>query len=474
MCTEIVAHDLCIGCGLCAGVCPSGNLRIESNDFGQYAPVGDDRCADGCDLCLRVCPFSDMADDEDALGRERFSAVDGIRHRPETGYWLDTAVGYANVGGHRDRGASGGLVTWVLETLLKEGRIDAAVCAVPTGRRGALFEFAVCRTADEVRRGARSCYYPVELSGAIRHVLRHEGSYAVTALPCYAKALGRAMAAMPKLRRRVRFVLGLVCGQYKSKYFAEYLCAFGGGDPARLDEIAFRLKDPKQTALYEGIRFVSGAGTDARREGVVREAQVPGRLWSNRYFTPVPCCFCDDVFAECADATFMDAWLPAYVPDGRGHSIVIARDPALAALLGRGRDAGDLALEPLDATDVIRSQQGVVDSKRGTLREWMRLAEAAGCRVPRKRTHLFSTARLACLEKARARCVWQIAHESRRRWPESGKNLPRFRAMMRPLAARAALVWRMSQFLDAPWRVPAALVRRLRRILRRQSKGTVA
>lgn len=33
---------------------------------------------------------------------------------------------------------------------------------------------------------------------------------------------------------------------------------------------------------------------------------------------PRACNYCDDVFAECADVTCMDAWLPEYSQDHRG------------------------------------------------------------------------------------------------------------------------------------------------------------
>jgi coenzyme F420-reducing hydrogenase beta subunit len=460
--TEIVARDLCIGCGTCAGVCPAANLSMHLNQYGALSPQDAGDCRAGCDLCLRACPFSDQPNDEDTLAREAFSDIPGMRHRPETGYYLDTVLGYSSVSGHREGGASGGLATWVLESLLAEGQIDAAVCVVPDRTGGRWFRFAVARSADEIRASARSCYCPVEWSEALREILSQEGRYAVTALPCYAKALRRAMQALPRLRRRLHFILGLVCGQYKSRFFTEYLCAFGGGDPNYMEEITYRIKDPRYSPRDNGTRCVSRRGGMARHEAVVHQSALPTRLWTDRAFTPRPCCFCDDIFAECADATFMDAWLEPYASDPRGHNLVLVRRPELGTLLRCGAARGDVCIHDVGIADIIQSQAGVVGSKRGRIRAWMSLARAAGEAVPQKREHLLEKGWIPFWTKAAAGAVYRILQESRRRWPESAKSPAQYDAFMGPLVKRAVWWQRIRVALTQPWAVPSAVLRRLR------------
>lgn len=467
--TEVVGHDLCIGCGLCAGICPADHLHVAFNGCGEYAPVGDEgRPCTRCHLCLRVCPFSDEPPDEDALARERFGDLPGVQHHPETGYYAAGVLGYSQVGGHREHGASGGLLTWTLETLLREAQVDQVVCVVPRGDRQRLFEFSACATAEEVRRGSRSCYYPVELSGAVRHMLTHEGRYAVTALPCYAKALRRAMGVNRRLRERVALVLGLVCGAYKSRFFTEHLCAFAGGDPNAIDEVTFRIADPKRTAKDYGVRFVCGRETGAPWEGVAFESDEPGHLWNNRYYTPKACFFCDDVFAECADATFMDAWLPGFLGDTRGHSLVLVRDGRLLERLRRGAEAGEVWLKDVAIDDIRQSQRGLIGNKRRTIREWTRVVEAEGGAVPRKRTHLFDAAPLPYWQRVAARYAWRLSRASRLGWPQCGKDLARFRRHMAPLAAKAAWARRLRIGLGNPGDAVGAVWRRLKALLGRR------
>ncbi len=50
-----VRPEACTGCGMCAGVCPTGALAFESSEHGVSLSFEPARCA-GCGLCLRVCP----------------------------------------------------------------------------------------------------------------------------------------------------------------------------------------------------------------------------------------------------------------------------------------------------------------------------------------------------------------------------------------------------------------------------------
>jgi len=465
VCTEIVAHNLCVGCGLCAGVCPKETLEISFNDHGEYVPrdVGG-ACAPKCDFCLSVCPFFDHSDDEDTLGMKLFGDVPGIAHRPETGYYLKSFVGYSKVHDHRANGASGGLATWMLETLLEEDLVDRVACVGPARDGKALLKFAICSSAEEIRQGSRSCYYPVEASEVVRYVLSNEGRYAVIALQCCVKAFRLAMQRHPKLRQRVKFLLGLVCGQGKSAFFAEYICALGGGDPNRLDAVRFRLKDPARRTSDYGTWFRSNGGSPEERTGVVHQSKGPAKVWIDRCFTPRACNFCEDTFAELADATFMDAWLPAYDKDNRGNSIVIARNQAAVEILQRGVGNGALALQELRVGDVIASQKTLPHRKRHITQEWRRLAANAGQRVPRKRSVLFSR-RLSFLDRRLAQATWEICVKSRDAWPSSGKNLAQFEKAMSRFMSRTARIRMLQRFLQKPWTLPGALFRRVRRVL---------
>jgi len=328
----IVKNDLCIGCGLCAGVCPVQVLRMDFNDLGEFQAVEfKPGCLPTCNVCLDVCPFWDRNKNEDDLGSALFANEPAIQHTDETGFYLKAYAGYTR-SDHRERGASGGIATWLLETLLKKEIVDRVICVGSNPDPNQLFKFTVCSTVEEVRNASRSSYYPVELSEMIRHILENDNIYALTGLPCYVKGMRLAMELYPKLRQRVKVMCGLVCDQTQSKHFVDELVRMKGGDPANITNAIFRIKDPARPANDYGFHFESSTGKV--RNGNIFFKEGYGELWLNRYFTPNACQHCDDIFAETADIAFMDAWLPQYQKDPKGHNILLVRSPLVADLLG--------------------------------------------------------------------------------------------------------------------------------------------
>jgi len=451
-----VKKNLCIGCGLCVAVCQNGNLEISFNDSGEYSPYEtSDGCTEHCSLCLDVCPFYDTGENEDTLGKRLFSDIPGIKHRPETGYYLDFLVGYSNQNSHRENGASGGLATWTLEKLLTDNLVDHVVCVSPNDDPEKLFKFKICNTSEEVRDCSRSCYYPVETSEVIKHVLSHDRRYAIIGLPCVCKAIRLAMQVSPKIKCRIKFVLGLVCGQTKSKFFTEYVCALGGGNPHNLKNVSFRIKDPARPASDYGIRFVCDNGRNWCQENVVFWTEGMGQAWGDRYFTPNACNFCDDIFAECADAAFMDAWLAEYSCDWRGHSIVLLRNETLAKILATGTKEG-LEISSMGIEDIVKSQQGVLNVKRKDIKTRLEIATARGQAVRNIRLKLIGRS-FEIGRKRITKILFDISQESNKAWTKADKDIQIFNRTMRDFKRELESAKRKS----GHFRIPNAIIRRI-------------
>ncbi len=379
-------RDLCCGCGVCAGVCPAGALTIRWNSYGEYvASEVTGRCTD-CGLCLRICPFAAKDEDETTLAEREFGSQDGVRRDSVTGLYLDTFSGYSMVDNHRSRGAGGGTATWFLERLLKSGAVDGVCCVGPNEDPDLLFRFSIVDSVDRLRSSSRSAYYPVELSGVISEMLNREGRYAVIGLPCAVKGLRLAMLHRKDLRKRIVAVGGLVCGQQKSRFFAEYLCALSGGDPARMTSAVFRVKDPARHHLDHRFEFTCESA-NGRVKGHIYQSEGMSSLWGRDCFKLGACNFCDDITAETADITFGDAIAESYSYGNRGANFVIARSRMALDLLLEGREKGEVVLDRVPVEAIVERQQGVIKLKRDDLRHRLHISGRArhGGYVPHKR-----------------------------------------------------------------------------------------
>lgn len=385
VCDAIVSNDLCIGCGLCAGLCPIQVLEMRFNRYGEYIPV-EYRigCLPKCNICLRVCPFGNQDDNEDTLSAKLFELGEGnVHHSIETGYYLDSFAGYSLDEEHRFNAASGGLASWYLQSLLDKNLVDRVICVIPNNDPMKLFHFAVLEKPEELKVATRSCYYPVEMSQVIKQVLQTEGRYAIIGLPCFLKGIRLAMEMNQRLRKRIVVLAGLVCGQAKSKFFAEYLTCLGGGDPESLVSARFRIKSLDKPANNFGFSFECSDGDV--KSGTVFWMDGMREAWVRGYFKPNACNYCDDIFAEVADVVFMDAWLERYISDSRGTNLVI-RHPASRAVFEQGRLDNEIYLEQVTIQEVIQSQQAVIDVKRTGLGQRLALAKFLGLKnIPKKR-----------------------------------------------------------------------------------------
>jgi coenzyme F420-reducing hydrogenase beta subunit len=381
--TQIVDGGYCIGCGACSYL-SDHKIPTILDQFGQFQ--ADLKKSDNYittdveEQILSVCPFSNNRLNEDVIAKDLYG--DNCEKDTRVGYHLNTFAGYVAEDNFRDVGASGGFITWILAELLRLGLVDgvAHVKKVKDPEDGVLFRYGISRTVDEVKAGAKSRYYPIEMSEILQEIKDTPGRYVVVGLPCFIKAVRRLSAIDPVIKERVVYCVGLVCGHLKSKAFADCFGWQLGIPPEQLEEIDFRVKFPDRPAGDYGM-FLKGAG----KEVVLPKKGLLGANWGHNLFRYSACDYCDDVFAETADVVVGDAWLPRYVNDSLGNSVLVVRDQRIQDIISTGLKERRIEVSSLSLDEVARSQAGGLRDRREGLSYRLHLKTKEQKWAPEKR-----------------------------------------------------------------------------------------
>lgn len=371
---EIVASGLCIGCGSCAAS-PGAAMHWDRNGF-----LKPDVAVPPSEQFSQQCPFSPSAPNEDQIAADRFPHAPSVD--PRIGRFEAAYVGHCVEDPFRRNGSSGGLTSWVAAELLRTRAVDgiAHVAAVDPRSSGRLFAYRISRSLEELSQGAKSRYYPVELSSVLREIRQTPGRYAVVGVPCFIKAIHLLRRIDPLVRERVTHLLGLFCGHMKSAAMVESFAWQLGAEIDRVRSVDYRIKNESRPANWYRAHLELDDGTAAAEDWW----NLVDGDWGAGFFQNPACDWCDDVVGETADVSFGDAWVEPYSSDGRGTNVMVVRSKELAAMIDRARSEQRLELARVDADFIARTQVAGLRHRRDGLAYRLTWRRRTGI-VPRKR-----------------------------------------------------------------------------------------
>lgn len=343
----IVRSDLCIGCGACTLTAEDSAMRWDRDGFRK--PAGRFTEQQSKAVAAR-CPMSPFAENEDSLSASLFPAP----QHPHLGRTLGSYIGYVAEEEWRANGSSGGLTSWVAGELLRTGKVDAVAHVAPeaVGKTGRFFAYRLSRTLGELKSGAQSRYYPVDLAAVLEEIAATPGCYAIIGVPCFIKAVHLACRADPVLAGRITHTLGLFCGHQKSAHLVDSFALQLDAPMTEVRAVDYRRKDPGRPANWYRADLTL-ADESHRAEDWMHLADGD---WGAGFWQNPACDWCDDVVAETADISFGDAWIEPHSSDGRGTNVAVVRSPELHAMIEEARAGGRLTLEPAPSEVVVQTQ----------------------------------------------------------------------------------------------------------------------
>ena len=456
---KVTEGGYCIGCGACA--VQSDSIRMELNKLGQMIPVVDlnNPITEVQNAAIeKICAFSGQAENEDEIAQQYFGHLS--KHH-EIGHYAEIYAGRVKHNEYYQRGSSGGIGKWILAKLLELGHVDYVIQVTEKNNNAnseslivdysqpELYRYEIFSKTDEVIKGSKSAYYPIEMSEVLDFVKNNEGRYAITGVPCFIKTIRRLQNSEDVYKSRIQFTLSIVCGHLKTKGYAEMIGWQLGVEPNKLSSLDFRKKLPGKKAHQKGVQATDNKGK-LSKEDIVQN--LFGTNYGHGLFKYSACDYCDDVVGETSDVSVGDAWLPQYL--GQGTSLTIVRNRVIGKIM---QDyACELDITPITAQQAADSQRAGIRHRRDYLQYRLWLKEKAGQWFPQKRVtpnadHLSSQAQK--IVKTRLELA-QISHDvfieakQKNDFSLMEKTLFPYMELLYDLSKRP-LVYRVARFLRA-------------------------
>ena len=327
--SSVVKNNLCVSCGLCAGVCPKKCIS-SSFDKGSYIPTIDENSCVNCGICYKVCPgkssdYSTVADKNIFFGRAiKCFAVQSKDEKILL------------------QSSSGGIVTTLIKNLLRDKIFDAAFLVDTYNHENETFTQLYSAESDFANT-PKSRYITVNQSRAVRYMLENpDKKIILVGTPCFIQGILNVIAQF-NLNRENYFLAGLFCDKTMNyniwKYFKKFF---------PVDNLHFRDKIP------------NGWPGDVKIESHGKKYVMPRkiRMAMKDFFCLERCIYCIDKLNIFADISFGDNYsevpLPAQMNRDAGTSNVIIRTQRGAEIFNRY--IKDFFIHEISANEIYKSQ----------------------------------------------------------------------------------------------------------------------
>ena len=361
---EVVATDLCVGCGLCEAV-TGGRLKMTMTAAGSLRPTPliplSDAMSDNEErVLLAACPgvVAQARDDPDRSPAE----LD-----PIWGSYRSMSMAWAAEPDVRFRAATGGVLTALGRHLLDAGKVSFVLHVGPIPDSPTRNRWVISETADDVLANTGSRYSPAAPLAGLMAALDRGQRFAIIAKPCDLGAVHAYAATDPRVDELCVARLAMVCGgQSRLTKTLGLLDRWG------------LVEDDVSLIRYRGHGNPGPTRVESN-DGQAHEVTYL-ELWedASTWEIETRCKLCPDALGECADVAAADAW-PGGAPIGEdeGFNAIVVRTTAGQSLVDEAVMAGKLVVdEPVTARQLDDFQPHQVRKKEALAARYAGLLEA--------------------------------------------------------------------------------------------------
>jgi len=344
--SSVVQTGLCTRCGTCVGVCPVDNIYIP-DPLGECLPEARDKCT-SCGLCLSSCPGASV----EFVPLEEKYVGEG---RVETGFLgrvRSVYLAHAVDEGVRNGGASGGVVTAILISLLRKGKIDGAVVFGPSSRDNWVSEGRVARSEEEFLLSSQSRYYLSPMNTILSSITDSGETLAYVGLPCHVHGLRKAQQSKWSTSVKLSPVIGIYCGN--NLYFE--------GTRAILKKLGIKSMDEVKRLSYREGEWPGHFHVETR-DGVEKRISKLEFNQTIPFFINRRCLLCIDLTNELSDISVGDGWAKEGSSSG-GWSIIITRTEEGERIVKEAENESAIVLEKISPEEAESMHSHAFDLKK--------------------------------------------------------------------------------------------------------------
>lgn len=381
-----LSHDLCTGCGVCEGACPSHAITTVVKE-GRFLPqIDKSLCKNdkGCHRCMDACPGVGV--DLTRIAKEQYGDAD-VKQDKMVGRYLKCFSGHSNVEDNRYHCASGGMVSQFLVFLLEKHYIDGAVVTAFDSNNELMVRSYIATTAEEVLRAKGSKYAPVSLHNAVANIKAAPGSrYVIVGLPCHIQGFRKLEAIDRKFREKVIGYFAIYCSSGRTFYLTEHVLLERHIKKEDLTYFAYRGEGCLGSMVAKRRRDIRVTDSNSEISLYEKDEVYKERYQSyyhplRSFFIPRRCLFCIDHYGELGDVCFGDIHVEPYIQDTVGVNSLVVRKKIWLNWLMEAKKEGFITLDEI-SVEVLNSSQKMAYKKKGRNGAFIMLNKSFGRAVP--------------------------------------------------------------------------------------------
>lgn len=331
---EAMNRDLCVSCGICAGVCPQKCISME-RDRGQYIPVIDREKCTLCGLCSSVCSSCsekyNIYEKNTDFGEEKHFIV----------WSKDEKI--------RNNSASGGAITHIISKLLENEEYSCAFC-VDSFNYKENVETKRFLKEDNLEKTSKSRYVPISHQKAVEYILANRSERVILcATPC---VIHNILSVIDKfnLDRNNYLLLGLFCDKTENNNVFDY---FENTEKKKIKELHFKNKEKNG---WPGDVQLIFEDCGKKMLPSVKRKEIKD------YFQLERCLYCTDKLNRYADISFGDNYTGISAKKGdSGTSNIVVRTKKGSEILSKLENEMELTeikKDSVEASQQIKKREG--------------------------------------------------------------------------------------------------------------------